>query len=56
MKEWRNERAAQQLAQKAAEVANKDAALKQEAQRQSVKIEKRQQAKAYREEKVDELA
>ena len=53
VKEWKLERAAEQLAQKKAEVAVKMTVSKQESQQQLIKLQKRQQAKVYREEKVD---
>ena len=56
VKEWKKERAAEQLAQKVAEVASKNAVFRQEGRRQTMNFEKKQQAKQYREEKVDELA
>lgn len=53
VKEWKLERAAEQLAQKKAEVAVRMTVSKQETQQQLMKLQKRQQAKVYREEKVD---
>lgn len=52
LKEWKKMRAAEELAQKVAEVALRETASIQESRRVSSNFEKKEQAKQYRHEKV----